>query len=124
LAKLFVIIAILVAIRCSWTPAKAGAAVPAMAAAGGLPSVGPLSAGNSAGVVQYCLDHKLVSSTSADAVLTRLGNKKSSSSPDYVAGSLGRMVGAHGRTLTIADLPGHQKSQACDIALRQARHHL
>ena len=103
-------------------PALAQLSLPSMASA--LPNVSSMSTGNVAGVLQYCMSHKLVSTTSAETVLGGLKHKPNvASSPDYTAGAAGKILsGAHGKPMSLNNLPPHLKSQSCDMVLRQAKH--
>jgi Protein of unknown function (DUF2501) len=85
-----------------------------------LPNVSTISAGNAAGVLQYCMSNKLVSSTSAGAVLDGL-NKKSdlTKSADYAAGASGQILGS--KNFSMATAPSFLQSQACDMVLKQAK---
>jgi len=88
----------------------------------GLPNVSSMSAGNAAGVLQYCMKNQLVSSTSAESVLTKLEHKPHvKSSHDFAAGASGQILGGS-KPMSIAGLQPHLKSQACGMVLKQAKH--
>jgi hypothetical protein len=86
-----------------------------------LPGVSSISLGNAAGVLNYCMQNNLVSSTGADAVLSTLPSKPDVKSADYSAGAGGKIMGDHGKNFTIAGAPKYLQSQACDMVLQQAK---
>ena len=86
-----------------------------------LPDVRSIGAANAAGVLHYCADHGLVSSSVADTVLDPLTKKEGlTKSADYSAGLSGRIMSG-GKSFSIAKAPGYLKSQACDRVLKQAK---
>jgi hypothetical protein len=86
-----------------------------------LPNVAHISAGNAAGVLQYCVSKSLVSSTSASLVMDGLTKKPDvTKSPDYVAGASGEIRGD--KNFAIGSAPSFLQSQACDMVLDQAKH--
>jgi hypothetical protein len=89
----------------------------------GLPNVSHMSAGNAAGVLQYCAKNKLVSSTSSGTVLDGLKKKPNvTSSPDFAAGQAGNILSGGGKSVSLAKMQPHLKSQACDMVLKQGKH--
>lgn len=114
--------ALLLALSCAIAPAYARTmSAPSMVSM--LPNVSSISPGNAAGVLQYCAGHNLVSTTSADTVLGGLTKKPNvTSSPDFAAGKAGNILGSGGKTFSIGQAPGHLKSQACDMVLKQSKH--
>jgi len=101
--------------------AAAQMSLPPMASA--LPNVSKMSAGNAAGVLQYCMKNNLVSSTSAGAVVDQLGKKQklTPSSADYSAGQAGKVLTGPGKSMSLSGLQPHLKSQACGMVLKQAK---
>jgi Protein of unknown function (DUF2501) len=88
-----------------------------------LPNVSSISAGNAAGVLQYCVKNKLVSSTSADTVLGGLTKKPNvTKSSDFSAGQTGKILGGGGKSFSVGKAPSYLQSQACDMVLKQAKH--
>ena len=88
-----------------------------------LPNVSKISAGNAAGVLQYCVKNKLVSSSSAGTVLD--GLKKSpnvTKSHDYTAGAAGQILGGGSKPFSIGSAPSYMQSKACDMVLKQGKH--
>src|SRR3954471_4818996 len=79
-----------------------------------LPNVSKMSAGNAAGVLQYCMKNNLVSSTSAGAVVDQLGKKQKliHSSADFSAGQAGKIMTGPGKSTPLSGLQPHLKSQA------------
>ena len=111
---------LIVALACA-SQANAQMSLPSMVS--GLPKVGSMSAGNAAGVLQYCTTNKLVSSTSSSMILDGLKKKPNlTSSADYAAGKAGKIVGGGAKPFSLAQAPPHLKSQACDMVLKQAKH--
>ena len=101
-------------------PAMAQLSLPSMVS--GLPNVSSMSAGNAAGVLHYCMKNQLVSSTSAETVLTKLEHKPQvKSSHDYAAGASGQILGGS-KPMSIAGMQPHMKSQACGMVLKPAKH--
>ena len=80
------------------------------------------SPANSAGVLEYCVRHQLVSSVSASAILEKLnkhGNIQSSS--DYGAGLAGQVRTQVGGNFLFERAAGHLQSQMCDRVLNHAK---
>ena len=101
-------------------PAAAQMNLPPMVSS--LPNVSGISAGNAAGVLQYCVKHKLVSSTSADNVLGGLQKKPNvSGSKDFAAGAAGQVLSGKGGGMSLDSLQPHLKSQACDMVLKRGK---
>src|SRR5262245_52768111 len=68
----------------------------------GLPNVSSMTAGNAAGVLQYCMKNNLVSTSSAGAVLDGLGKKPDlTKSADYTAGQSGKILTGSGKGTSI-----------------------
>jgi hypothetical protein len=109
---------LLVAIGCAQT-ANAQMKMPSLPATA--PGASSLSVGNAAGVLQYCATNKLVSTTSADSVLSGLKAKPDVlSSKDFSAGKAGKLLSG-GKTTSLDSLPAPMKTQACDLVLKQAK---
>ena len=89
----------------------------------GLPNVGSISAGNAAGVLQYCMKNKLVSSSSASTVLDGLTKSPNvTKSHDYTAGAAGQILGGGSKPFSIGSAPSYLQSRACDMVLKQGKH--
>jgi opacity protein-like surface antigen len=86
-----------------------------------LPGVAKISAANAAGVLRYCENNSLVSSTSADALLGQFANKLDVKSPEYLAGLGGQIRGDAGKNFSIGGAPSYLRLQACSMVLEQAR---
>jgi len=111
---------LLVGLGAAAAPSHAQMSLPSLTSA--LPNVGSMSAGNAAGVLQYCMKNKLVSSTSAGSVLDGLGKQpKLKSSPDFAAGQAGKVMTGKGKSTSISSLQPAMKSQACNMVLKQAK---
>jgi len=86
-----------------------------------LPNVAKMSAGNAAGVLQYCMKNHLVSTVSAGTVVDNLTKKPEiTKSSDFSTGQAGQIVAD--KRFSIAKAPSHLKSQACDMVLKQGKH--
>ena len=109
---------LIAALAFAFHPARAQMSAPPIPSA--LPNVSTISAGNAAGVLQYCVQNNLVSSTSAGAVIDGL-NKKSevTKSADYAAGASGKVLGS--KSFSIGSAPSYLQSQACDMVLNRAK---
>lgn len=106
---------------CCASQATAQLSAPPITSA--LPNVSSITAGNAAGVLQYCLKNNLVSSTSAGAVLDGLGKKSElTKSTDYTSGETGNILTGRGTSTSIAGLQPFLQSQACNMVLEQAKH--
>jgi len=86
-----------------------------------VPGVSGISLNNAAGVLRYCERHRLVSVVSADTVLSNFATKPMTSSPDYIRGERGQILGDGGKVFVIPAAPGHLQSQACDMVLHRAK---
>ena len=103
--------------------ASAGAQMSLPSIPSALPNVSSISAGNAAGVLQYCMKNSLVSSASAGAVLDGLNKKPDlAKSAGFSAGAAGQIVSDHGKPFSIGRAPSYLQSQACDMVLKQAKH--
>ena len=113
----------LTATACVWQPAHAQMSAPPIPSV--LPDISSISAGNAAGVLQYCVSNQLVSSVSAGDVLDGLTKKPDVvKSPDFSAGQAGQILGSGGKTFSVGQAPSYLKSRACDMVLREAKHSL
>jgi hypothetical protein len=98
--------------------------------AGGLDlgSLASGSAGNAAGVLQYCIGNNYLSgevaSTAKDKLLGKIGGEdKATSDSGYAAGVQGNVVGSDGKSVSLANLGGVQSEltqQACQAILDHA----
>lgn len=93
-------------------------------AALGLPSLSGDMAGNAAGVLQYCIEHKYLSAMDADKVKDKLLDKAGLSSTkkddDYEQGLQGILSGKDGKSVNFDSLKGKLKDKACDYVLENA----
>jgi hypothetical protein len=88
-----------------------------------LPNVSSISAGNAAGVLQYCVSKQLVSSSSADLLIDELIKKANvQKSPDFAAGQAGQILTNDGKSFSVGQAPSYLQSRACDMVLAQAKH--
>ena len=86
-----------------------------------LPGVSKMSLGNAVGVLKYCEQKGLVSSSSAEAVLDQIKTKPDAKSAEYLAGAAGQIHGDAGKNFSIAQAPGYLQSQACNVVLEQVK---
>lgn len=111
---------VLTIIALGWACQAANAQMTAPPIPSELPDVSHISQANAAGVLQFCMAKGLVSSTSATAAIGGFANKPEvTKSPDYTAGTAGRIIG--NKTYSVASAPGHLQSRACDMVLQQAK---
>jgi hypothetical protein len=101
------------------------------AATGGGLDLGSLasgSAGNAAGVLQYCIGNNYLSgevaSTAKDKLLGKIGGEdKATGDPGYAAGVEGNLIGKDGKSVSLANLGGAEgrlSQQACQAVLDHA----
>ena len=98
-------------------------------AAGGstsLPSVGQQGAGNTAGVLQYCVQNNYLDGKSADPVRNTLMNHVPGQSGDnsYRQGSQGVLETGSGQNYNLSGSGGLKEQatkQVCDLVLKHAR---
>ena len=118
MAKLLKSVFSTILVCCAGDSAAAQIAAPSIASL--LPDVSAISPANAAGVLQYCVQHQLVSSTAIEPVLSPLTSKKDiKASPLYSDGKQGRIV-AGGKTFSLGQANGYMRSQVCDLVFRQA----
>jgi len=69
------------------------------------------------------MKNKLVSTTSADSVVTGLEKKPNvTGSKDFAAGAAGQVLGGTGgKAMSLNSLQPHLKSQACGMVLKQGK---
>lgn len=103
---------------CASSPGTAQMDAPPIPSA--LPDVSSISAGNAAGVIQYCRQHELVSISVSDMILSQLtANPNVAKSADYATGVAGNIV-TGGKRYSIGSATPYLQSQACDRVMRQA----
>jgi hypothetical protein len=92
-----------------------------------LPAVSGNTAGNAAGVLQYCVQRKYLSADAVgdvkDKLLSKygLGNEeKASESADYKRGLSGLLQGDGGKSFNLDSISGKVKDKACDYVLDNA----
>src|SRR5690625_4666035 len=88
----------------------------------GLPNLSSDMAGNAAGVLQYCIEHKYVDAMDAENVKNKLLEKagisdKKEKDKDYEKG-LGGILGGDGKSFDIDSLKDSLKDKACDYVLK------
>jgi hypothetical protein len=106
------------AISCAASPACGQMSAPPITSA--LPNMSSISPSNTAGLLQYCISKKLVSSTSGGAVLEDLAKRPDvTNSLDFTAGASGQILGD--KNFSIGSAPGFLQSQACDLVLKRAK---
>lgn len=108
-------------ILLGWNSQSAVAQISAPSIVSALPDVTGMSQANAVGVLQYCLDNHLVSSSAADPVMAPLLKRGNiASSADYSAGRAGRIISG-GKAFGLDSASPFLRSQGCDIVFRQAQ---
>jgi len=92
----------------------------------GLPSIGADMAGNTAGILQYCIEHKYIDPLKADNVkdklLDKAGiNKEPKKDKGYEQGLGGILTGTDGSTFNFDNVKENLKDKACDYVLDNAQ---
>jgi len=101
---------------------------------GGDSKLAATNANNAAGVLEYCMKNKVLSSTSSanikDKLLDKLGlqNASGAQNPDYQQGINGLLKTGDGQNIDLNNLGGglsqikqKVKQKACDVILKQAK---
>jgi hypothetical protein len=85
-----------------------------------LPNVSSISPANAAGVLQYCMQHDLVSSAVGSTVIDNLTKAPDvTKSHDFVTGQSGQILAS--KTFAIGAAPTYLQSEACDMVLKRAQ---
>jgi uncharacterized protein DUF2501 len=98
------------------------------AATGGglnLGSLSPGSAGNAAGILQYCITNNYLSgetvSTTKDKLLGKIGGPdKAGTDGGYTSGMQGNVLGSDGNAVSLDGVDDKLKQQACQVVLDRA----
>ncbi len=92
-----------------------------------LPAVSGNTAGNAAGVLQYCVQRKYLSANAVTSVKDKLlskyglgGAQQAEQSPDYKSGAMGLLKGDGGKSFNLESVSGKVKDKACDYVLNNA----
>lgn len=92
-----------------------------------LPAVSGNTAGNAAGVLQYCVQRKYLSADAVSSVKDKLlsryglgGAQKAEESTDYKSGAMGLLKGDGGKSFNLESVSGKLKDKACDYVLDNA----
>jgi len=88
-----------------------------------LPAVGASTAGNAAGVIQYCVKNNYLNAASASGIKDKLLGMVSGQKPQqtgYANGAKGLLTGSDGKSLNLQGLSGKLKEKACDYVLKNA----
>ena len=92
---------------------------------GGIPSVGQAGAGNTAGVLEYCIKNKYLGSGGASSVKDSLLGKVTGQSNDsgYRAGSSGMLQTGNGQNYSLGGdgIKAQITQTVCDQALQHAK---
>jgi len=102
------------------------------AAGGGMDmsSLASGSAGNAAGVIEYCIKNNYLSGDAASSMKDKLigkigGEDKAKEDPGYLDGAKGMLTGGDGKSMNLADDPGGLKKKvtekACGAVLDHAQ---
>ncbi|UPG73329.1 DUF2501 domain-containing protein [Roseomonas gilardii subsp. gilardii] len=123
--------ALLAAAPAAVTPARAQLMDTLKNAAGNslggiaVPSPAAASSSNIAGLMQYCVQQRLVSGTEATSVKDQLlgklgGTAKQSSNPGFAEGSKG-VLDAQGKSFDLASLKSELGQKLCEQVLQRAK---
>lgn len=88
-----------------------------------LPAVGASTAGNAAGVIQYCVKNNYLNAASANGIKDKLLGMVTGQKPQqtgYANGAKGLLMGRDGQSLNLKGLSGKLKEKACDYVLKNA----
>lgn len=92
-----------------------------------LPAISEKTAGNAAGVLQYCVKRKYLSADAVDSVKGKLLAKvglqsatQQTQDSSYQSGLKGLLQGGDGKTLNLDAISGKVKDKACDYVLDNA----
>ena len=89
-----------------------------------MPQIGTSTMGNAAGVLQYCIKNNYLSADAAGGVKDKLlgmvtGQKQQQTG--YANGAKGLLQGSDGKSLSLKNVGGKLKTQACDYVLANAK---
>ena len=91
----------------------------------GMPSMSGSTAGNAAGVVQYCIKNKYLSGGASgikDSLLRKAGlGGKEEKDPGYQSGLSGMLSGGDGKSFDMSKVQSSLKEKACDYVLDNAK---
>ncbi|MDI3381085.1 DUF2501 domain-containing protein [Xenophilus aerolatus] len=88
-----------------------------------LPAIGANTAGNAAGVIQYCVKNNYLNAASANGIKDKLLGMVTGQKPQqtgYANGAKGLLMGSDGQSLNLKGLSGKLKEKACDYVLKKA----
>ncbi|MBS0428897.1 MAG: DUF2501 domain-containing protein [Proteobacteria bacterium] len=88
-----------------------------------LPAIGASTAGNAAGVIQYCVKNNYLNAASANGIKDKLLGMVTGQKPQqtgYANGAKGLLMGSDGQSLNLKGLSGKLKEKACDYVLKNA----
>jgi hypothetical protein len=88
-----------------------------------LPAVGASTAGNAAGVIQYCVNNNYLNAANANGIKDKLLGMVTGQKPQqtgYANGAKGLLMGSDGQSLNLKGLSGKLKEKACDYVLKNA----
>ncbi|WP_175485439.1 DUF2501 domain-containing protein [Pseudoxanthomonas sp. GM95] len=115
--------------QSSQSTQSSGQGSSALGALGGLsmPAMSGNTAGNAAGVLQYCVQRKYLSANAVTSVKDKLMSKyglgspqQAEQSPDYKSGAMGLLKGDGGKSFNLESVSGKVKDKACDYVLDNA----
>lgn len=88
-----------------------------------LPAIGASTAGNAAGVIQYCVKNNYLDAANANGIKDKLMGMVTGQKPQqtgYANGAKGLLMGSDGQSLNLKGLSGKLKEKACDYVLKSA----
>ncbi|MBV1838698.1 DUF2501 domain-containing protein [Acetobacter estunensis] len=88
----------------------------------GIPSLSSVGTSNLTGVLSYCVQNQLVSSSAAQSTLSTLtGQSSVTSDSSYAAGQQGLLQTGNGNQLSLSSLKGQVRSKLCKMVLQQSK---
>lgn len=89
---------------------------------GSLPDVSSAGAGNTAGVVSYCVKNNYLKGQSASSILSKLSGKSGVEGSDaFTRGESGQLDSGGDKSFSLAGVQDKVKSKLCDLVLDHAK---
>jgi hypothetical protein len=88
-----------------------------------MPAIGSSTAGNAAGVLQYCVKNNYIGGDAAsikDKLMAKFTGQPEQQS-GYAEGAKGMLTGGDGKSLNLKAISGKLKTKACDYVLKNAK---
>ncbi|GBQ21789.1 hypothetical protein AA0472_0561 [Acetobacter estunensis NRIC 0472] len=88
----------------------------------GIPSLSSVGTSNLTGVLSYCVQNQLVSSSAAQSTLSALtGQSSVTSDSSYAAGQQGLLQTGNGNQISLDSLKSQVRSKLCKMVLKQSK---